>query len=330
MATKRFSFGILVLGLAAGLFCHGAIAAPQLPFDIGVSSTGTWLRAGPGDVSGTPTRLNLAAANIRAGDKLTLRALGGYDCSVGNNCGVSTSMLAVFVDAGNNLIFPDPALPVPFVVSFTSYNGGGATDVGGDFWVRQQGGTDVIVPAGAVALLFGPDDSFFSDNGNLGYGAYIGCGETLDGLIREFDNYSVPLNPKCRDFTQTRYSFYFGFSELNTGGYSWLLIRQPLIDSSLAYIGIDALRHAYGAARTINSAYRDPIRNASVGGATRSRHMFGDAADLRNVTLTMTEYRAMKSAARAAHADYIEPISGPCRTDCVHADWRNHPGSYHD
>jgi hypothetical protein len=34
------------------------------------------------------------------------------------------------------------------------------------------------------------------------------------------------------------------------------------------------------------------------------------------------------TAAAKANADYIEPQSGPCKLNCLHADWRNHDGGY--
>jgi hypothetical protein len=38
----------------------------------------------------------------------------------------------------------------------------------------------------------------------------------------------------------------------------------------------------------------------------------------------MQEYNDMAYAAEAANRDYLEPVSGPCQLNCVHADWRNH------
>jgi len=96
---------------------------------------------------------------------------------------------------------------------------------------------------------------------------------------------------------QSRHSKYFTFADLNTGDFGWALIRDPLtIDESSAY-GLDRWRTEFGGARTINSAYRNPKRNSSVGGAPKSRHMHGDAADLRNVSLQKPEWDAMTAAA---------------------------------
>ena len=56
----------------------------------------------------------------------------------------------------------------------------------------------------------------------------------------------------------------------------------------------------------------------------QSRHMYGDAADLRNESRTEEEWKAMYGAALRAHASFREPRDGPCKLNCVHADWRPH------
>jgi len=155
-----------------------------------------------------------------------------------------------------------------------------------------------------------------------------GCGDDRSVIFEEYRNYGVGLEPQCDDFTQSARSSYFAFSELNTGDYAWALIRQPLLSPSASGYGLDKWREAFGGPRHINSAYRNPARNAGVGGAAQSRHMYGDAADLRNDSGSITEWKAMKSAARIANADFIEPLEGPCGLGCLHADWRSHSGAY--
>jgi len=44
---------------------------------------------------------------------------------------------------------------------------------------------------------------------------------------------------------------------------------------------LQVLRDELGASITINSGYRSPAHNAAIGGATASRHVVGDAADIR-------------------------------------------------
>ena len=74
-----------------------------------------------------------------------------------------------------------------------------------------------------------------------------------------------------------------------------------------------------------NSVYRSPLKNHdTTGAAPTSRHMHGDAADLKNVSKMMPEWQAMCDAASAAQADFLEPTSGPCKLLCAHADWRFH------
>ena len=151
---------------------------------------------------------------------------------------------------------------------------------------------------------------------------------TLAPIIQEYTTYGVTLNPDCADFTQTAHSVYFTFSELNTGDYQWALIRLPLTVAASSGYGLDAWRTNYGSSRIVNSAYRNPARNAAVGGAPQSRHMFGDAVDLRNQGGTLAEWNAMVAAATTAGADFIEPQNGPCALACTHADWRSHAGGY--
>ncbi len=155
------------------------------------------------------------------------------------------------------------------------------------------------------------------------------CGDERDQIIKEYKDHSVNLTPECSNFTKTAHSVYFSYAELKVNDpYTWALIRGPLtIDKSSGY-GLDKWRDAYGSSRIINSCYRSPKKNSDIGGAAQSRHMYGDAADLRNASGGDTEYNAMVTAAQTAKADYIEPVSGPCAKACVHADWRDTSGGY--
>lgn len=155
-----------------------------------------------------------------------------------------------------------------------------------------------------------------------------GCGDERDQIIAEYFTYGVNFVPVCVNFTQTAHSVYFTFSELNTGDYTWALVRQPLTISQSSGYGLDDWRANYGSSRIVNSAYRNPARNYAVGGAANSRHMFGDAVDLRNQSGGVPEWNAMVSAANSAKADFVEPQNGPCGLACTHADWRSHSGGY--
>lgn len=125
--------------------------------------------------------------------------------------------------------------------------------------------------------------------------------------------------PSCSDFNTT-------YPLLNVGnGRTWALTRTPML------IGFEAFVANYSGlngARTVNSAYRTPSHNAAVGGAKGSRHVFGDAVDINNNSRTPTEWNQMHKTALWIGADWIEPTSGPCSLDCLHADWRNTPWGY--
>ena len=170
-----------------------------------------------------------------------------------------------------------------------------------------------------------------------------GCGDNRDQIIQEYANYNVVFYPgttpqsslpRCIDFTGQAHTSFYTFGDLDTGDNShWAIIRSPIVNGSSAGYGLDAwVNHLGGGpARPLNSVYRNPAHNFSVGGAKRSRHMFGDAVDMRNISRTKKEYYTLAFNAALAQAlkyGYIEPLSGPCKLGCVHADWRNAPGPF--
>lgn len=154
------------------------------------------------------------------------------------------------------------------------------------------------------------------------------CSGERGTIVQEYIDYRVTLALRCSFFTQTAHSQYFSFAEMETGDYTWALVRRPLVRPASSGYGLDRWRELYGAPRIINSAYRNPSRNARVGGAPQSRHMYGDAVDLRNESGTAGEWQQMDDAARLAGADYREPLS-LSGYGHVHADWRNHD-AYND
>jgi hypothetical protein len=103
-------------------------------------------------------------------------------------------------------------------------------------------------------------------------------------------------------------------------------VKRPLVVAASSGYGLDRWRELYGSARNTNSVYRNPVRNSVVGGIAQSRHMSGDAVDLRNESRTEVEWQTMYDLAAPgfANADYREPRDGPCGIGCVHADWRYH------
>jgi Peptidase M15 len=156
------------------------------------------------------------------------------------------------------------------------------------------------------------------------------CGDERDAILKEYVEKKVNLTPACTDFTQSGRSQFFTYKQLTVNErYTWALLRGPLTVTKEKGYGLDKWREEYGAPRITNSVYRSPVKNEAVGGAPQSRHMYGDAADLRNQSGQDFEYDAMVTAAQRAKADYIEPVSGPCKKACVHADWRDTSGDYH-
>lgn len=108
--------------------------------------------------------------------------------------------------------------------------------------------------------------------------------------------------------------------------YNWALIQYPLVAPAGAGYGlsnwISDFETGYGEGLpALDSGYRTPTYNSSVGGSAQSRHMFGDAADLYAGTSTVGGQ--LQAAAAQAHASYIEPWTN----DHVHADWRNYDSS---
>ena len=140
----------------------------------------------------------------------------------------------------------------------------------------------------------------------------VRCGDERDTIIAEYPQYGVSFTPTCADFTQTGHSTHFSFAELNSGDYSWAIIRNSLLT------GLECVRAGNGnVALTINSGYRNPAHNAAVGGESQSRHMFGDAANIASNTQT---WDPLHDAGKSCGA-CVEPRSATFPGH-VHVDWR--------
>lgn len=63
-------------------------------------------------------------------------------------------------------------------------------------------------------------------------------------------------------------------SKSNYGDEEWTIIDTDHVEK------LQKLREVLGASCKITSGYRGPTHNAAVGGATRSRHLQGDATDV--------------------------------------------------
>ncbi len=125
-----------------------------------VDPAGTYLADLAADAALTPTRLELSSINAQAGNILALTRLGDYQPGVGSNfTDTSANLVAVFVDASGNKIAP----AVYAKANTSNQNSGKVTDIAQDFDV-VSGATEVIVPTGAVALLFSVRDIYYQDN----------------------------------------------------------------------------------------------------------------------------------------------------------------------
>lgn len=76
---------------------------------------------------------------------------------------------------------------------------------------------------------------------------------------------------------------------------------QILIDSALVEL-LQRIRDHFGGAVTINSAYRTPAHNKTVGGAADSQHLRGTAADIVVSGATPLEV--------AQYAEHLQPAAG--------------------
>jgi len=100
----------------------------------------------------------------------------------------------------------------------------------------------------------------------------------------------------------------FLFSELIKPSFGPYIVLQP---HAIAHL--QALRDVLGATQVI-SGFRNPSHNTSVGGATWSRHMYGDAFDLYP---SETSLDLLFEACEAEGATYRQLYEGH-----VHCDWR--------
>ncbi len=99
-------------------------------------------------------------------------------------------------------------------------------------------------------------------------------------------------------------SRFFRFVEFKSKGNGWIKMSRRHIWC------MDRYRERFGPTAVI-SGYRDPAHNRHVGGATRSRHMMGDACDVRPVA-TVAQVRELNlftgigfnaNTGRVAHVD---------------------------
>ncbi|MCB9765652.1 MAG: hypothetical protein H6739_38115 [Alphaproteobacteria bacterium] len=80
---------------------------------------------------------------------------------------------------------------------------------------------------------------------------------------------------------------------------------------------LQAIRDNIGGPLVINSGYRNVTYNAGVGGATWSRHMYGDAADMASSVASLDELGEICDLMGAGYIGYYEAH--------IHCDWRDDP-----
>ena len=101
----------------------------------------------------------------------------------------------------------------------------------------------------------------------------------------------------------------FALNELMQEWKGRYAIFQPHVVEKL-----QTIRNQIGGALNINSGYRNVSYNSNVGGATYSRHMYGDAADMASGAASLN---TLKSICTSLGADYIGMYSNH-----IHCDWR--------
>lgn len=92
----------------------------------------------------------------------------------------------------------------------------------------------------------------------------------------------------------------------------WGVLQAHLV------VAMQDLRDAIGEPLYVTSGYRSPSYNASVGGATYSRHMYGDAADMDATTYSVEELGDLCAERGASYVGLYEDGH-------THCDWRDEP-----
>jgi len=107
--------------------------------------------------------------------------------------------------------------------------------------------------------------------------------------------------------------------------------RRAYVDAQIVY-HLQQVRSGLGRPLVVSSAFRDPEHNRDVGGATYSRHLYGDAVDI-DVDQSAPDANAraqeIYNEARDVGIDYVQPLTetsvsvgGSQRASWVHVDDR--------
>jgi len=148
--------------------------------------------------------------------------------------------------------------------------------------------------------------------------ASCGNGDQRNTIIQEYVTLATVYFPQCSEFTQTLSDPHFTFKELNTGNYSWAILRSYFISELDA---LNVLSPGFG----VNSAYRNPAKQKAIDIAngqkywnTGSRHMYGDAVDVATTQSNWTQYQGWGHQLSAC----VEP-SSMSGYGHAHLDWRD-------
>jgi hypothetical protein len=184
------------------------------------------------------------------------------------------------------------------------------------------------------------------------------CHDDRDSLIAEYKTDNVQLHPgatgeaayaSCADFTQQDSNLNVG-SPAHPATENWWVLASlvPVRLAAWRALAFDPINFPSG--RKINSAYRSPIINQLAGGVSNSRHVYGDAVDLKTIGMSTAactqnapafamdaaclDIRRTTNTALAAGWDWLETWQPthygcqPSRGACVHADMRYTDDTY--
>jgi Peptidase M15 len=159
----------------------------------------------------------------------------------------------------------------------------------------------------------------------------ITCGDLRDQIAKEYVTYASPWLPACTQFNSNQSTGHYTFAQLNypspataPAEFPWALFTLDFMNGVDKWATNFLLVNNY--VPHVNRGYRDPKQNNAAGGVPGSRHISGQAADLQNVTNdTAGRTKLTNAFPTGGPALWVEPIQGPCKLACVHADWRNYP-----
>lgn len=101
---------------------------------------------------------------------------------------------------------------------------------------------------------------------------------------------------------------------------------QQAIDNLTALVDnvLDPLRESWGAPILVNSGYRSAELNRKIGGAKKSQHMLGQAADIRTLQNTRQDNRRLFNYIIRMHLPYDQLI---CENNFqwIHVSYRPKP-----